>query len=148
MHHLTALDRLVGQLRSNTQQLVNDFSRCDPAAPAQSLKKILMAFELRWKLEELVLMPALKDTQGVMLCGTRDAQRELQALRGLASLARQPDSSADRQRVLLSAIDALASLRTQRVSRRFCGCAAMVTSVGRPPPAGWIVSVTSVPGRT
>ena len=115
MHNGNALDRL-GQLRSNTHKLVRDFSDPNPAVPAQPLKKILLAFELRWKLEELVLMPALKDTQGMMLCGTRDAQRELLALRRLASLAREEGSTADRNDVLLSAIDTLASLRTQRVS--------------------------------
>lgn len=110
-----AFDRL-GQLRSNTQQLVKDYNGRDQRGPAALLKKILLAFELRWKLEELVLMPALKDTQGVMLCGTRDAERELAALRDLAGLAREDGLSAGRQRVLLSAIDTLAALRTQRVS--------------------------------
>lgn len=120
MHHDDdsgdALDRL-RQLRSNTQKLVNDFTSQElPPAPASSLKKILLAFELRWKLEELVLMPALKDTQGAMLCGTRDAQRELVALRNLAAVVRDESVGVARQRALLSAIETLAGLRSQRVS--------------------------------
>lgn len=115
MRYGDALDRL-GQLRSNTQLLVNDFTSREPSVAAPLLKKILLAFELRWKLEELVLMPALKDTQGAMLCGTHDAQRELVALRELAAVAREGGPGAARQRLLLSALDTLAGLRSQRVS--------------------------------
>jgi hypothetical protein len=114
MRYGDALDRL-GQLRSNTQQLVGDFMSRDASHAAPLLKKILLAFELRWKLEELVLMPALKDTQGAMLCGTRDAQRELVALRNLAAVARDEGSSLARPRMLLSAIETLAGMRSQRV---------------------------------
>ena len=115
MRYGDAFDRL-GQLRGNTQQLVKAFNTTDQHEPASLLKKILMAFELRWKLEELVLMPALQDTQGAMLCGTHDAARELVALRDLATLARRDASNPQGQRTLLGAIDALAALRTQRVS--------------------------------
>lgn len=115
MRYGDAFDRL-GELRDNTQQLVKEFNRTEQPEPAALSKKILMAFELRWKLEELVLMPALQDTQGAMLCGTRDAARELVALRDLAALVREPEASLQRQRTLLCAIDALAALRTQRVS--------------------------------
>lgn len=114
MRYDDALDRL-GQLRSSTQRLVGDFMSSEPSAAAPMLRKILLAFEWRWKLEDLVLMPALKDTQGVMLCGTRDVQRELVALRNLATVAREDGTNLARQRVLLSAIDTLASLRSQRV---------------------------------
>jgi hypothetical protein len=115
MRYGDAFDRL-GQLRSDTQKLVDVFLRTESPAPAATMKKILLAFELRWKLEELVLMPALKDTQGVILCGTRDAQRELAALRELGGLARQPNLSPECLGGLLSAINDLAALRTQRVS--------------------------------
>lgn len=115
MRYGDVFDRL-GELQGNTQQLVKEFNRSEQPEPAVLLKKILMAFELRWKLEELVLMPALQDTQGAMLCGTRDAARELVALRELAALVREQAAGLQRQRTLLCAIDALAALRTQRVS--------------------------------
>lgn len=115
MRYADAFDRL-SELRGNTHELVEEFNRTEQPEPAVLLKKILLAFELRWKLEELVLMPALQDTQGAMLCGTRDAERELVALRDLAALVREQGPSLQRQRTLLCAIDALAALRTQRVS--------------------------------
>jgi hypothetical protein len=115
MRYADAFDRL-DQLRGNTQRLVKEFNTTEPTDPAALSKKILMAFELRWKLEELVLMPALQDTQGPMLCGTHDAARELVALRDLAALVRDPAASLRRQRTLIGAIDALATLRTLRLS--------------------------------
>jgi hypothetical protein len=115
MRYGDAFDRL-GELRATTQQLVKEFTLTESPEPGALLKKILIAFELRWKLEELVLMPALQDTQGAMLCGTRDAARELVALRDLAALLHEPGSGLQRQRTLLCAIDALAALRTQRLS--------------------------------
>jgi hypothetical protein len=112
--YIDAFDRLRG-LRSSTEHLVKEYAQRPQRGPAEQLKKILLAFELRWKLEDLVLIPALNDTQGVLLCGTRDAERELLALRDLAGLAREDELSLGRQRVLLAAIEALAALRTQRV---------------------------------
>jgi hypothetical protein len=112
--HVDAFDRL-RSLRSSTEHLVKEHTQGSQRGPAAQLKKILLAFELRWKLEELVLIPALNDTQGVLLCGTRDAERELLALRDLAALARDDELSPGRQRVLLAAIDTLAALRTHRV---------------------------------
>ena len=57
MRYGDAFDRL-GQLRGNTQQLVKEFNQTEPAESDALQKKMLMAFELRWKLEELMLMPA------------------------------------------------------------------------------------------
>ena len=78
MRYGDAFDRL-GELRDNTQQPVKEFNRTEQPEPAALLTKILMAFEWRWKLEELVLMPALQDTQGARwiacsnACRTQDA---------------------------------------------------------------------------
>lgn len=110
-----AFDR-IGRLRSSTRKLFDEYMQVAQDGPPQLLKKMLLALELRWKIEELVLIPALHGTQGVMHGCTQDAGQELDALRDLAALARDTGLSGERQRMLLGAIESLAALRTERIN--------------------------------
>jgi hypothetical protein len=95
------------------------FDAYQTGAPHRSpflLRKVLLALELRWTVEDRVLIPSLGDTQGVMQGDSEEARRELEALRRLAALARQRETSIESQRVLVCVIETLASLRSQRVA--------------------------------
>lgn len=86
-------------------------------APPQLVRQALLAFELRWKLEDTVLIPSLQDTEGVMQGGAREARLELDALRNLAALTRYESVDVEGRGRLLYAIEALAALRSERVDR-------------------------------
>ena len=114
MSHGDAFDRIV-TLRSSTRKLFEEYTQVAPPGPPRLLKKILLALELRWKLEELVLMPALHRAQGVVNGRAQDMGHELDALRDLAALAKEDGLGAERRQLLLGALEALAALRTERI---------------------------------
>ncbi len=114
MHISDAFDR-IHQLRGNTRRLFDAFSQDAPLGSPQALHKVLLALELRWKIEDVVLIPSLHGTQGVMPGGSHEAGRELDALRELAALAGDAGLGAEHQARLLGAIDALATLRSDRI---------------------------------
>ncbi len=110
-----AFERL-SELRGSTQLLINEYMKPTQRGSDLLLRQILLAFELTWKLEELVLMPALQDPQSAMVVGSSDAQRELAALRDLVAVVREDGLPLGQERMLLGAIQSLAALRTQRFS--------------------------------
>jgi hypothetical protein len=103
-------------LRSNANGSFDAYQTGAPHRSAFVLRKVLLALELRWTVEDRVLIPSLSGTQGVMQGGSEDAGRELEALRRLAALARHGDTGIESQRVLVCVIETLASLRSQRVT--------------------------------
>lgn len=115
MSQADAFDR-IETLRSSTRTLFEEYTQVESQAPPQLLKKLLLALELRWKLEELVLLPALQGTRGVTHHCTQDAGHELDALRDLAALAGVRGQSVEHQHLLLGAIESLAALRTERIN--------------------------------
>ena len=116
MRYADAFERM-DQLHSSTHKLLEQYTNVAHRGPPQLLKKVLLALELRWKLEDLVLIPALQDVQGVTRGCTGGTERELDALRDLAALAKDAGLGAEPQRLLLGAVETLAALRTERVSR-------------------------------
>jgi hypothetical protein len=115
MSQADAFDR-IATLRSSTRKLFEEYTQVESQGAPQLLKKLLLALELRWKLEELVLLPALQGTQGVTYDCTQDAAHELDALRDLVALAGASGLNVERQRLLLGAVETLAALRTERIS--------------------------------
>jgi hypothetical protein len=115
MHHADAFDR-INRLHGSTRKLFDAYTQVAPPPSPLLLQKVLLALELRWKIEDGVLIPSLHGTQGVMQGGSEDAARELDALRRLAALARDDEIGIDGQRVLLCAIETLASLRSERIN--------------------------------
>lgn len=85
--------------------------------PPYLLRRVLMALELRWTVEDRVLIRSLNGTQGVMPGAPDDAERELEALRRLASLARDKDLGIEFESMLVRVIETLAALRSQRISQ-------------------------------
>jgi hypothetical protein len=117
MQTADALDRIY-RLPSHAHELFD--GRAQVASPRPSplmLKNLLTALELRWRIEDVVLIPALHGTRGVMQDDSEDAACELAALRDLAALARDDALGLRGRRVLLRAIDALATLRSERLNR-------------------------------
>jgi hypothetical protein len=115
MQSADAFDR-INRLDGSTRKLFDAYTQVAPRPSPPLVKKVLLALELRWRIEDLVLIPSLHGTQGVMQGGSADAARELEALRSLATLARDDEIGLAGQRVLLRAIEALATLRSERVN--------------------------------
>jgi hypothetical protein len=114
MPYRDAFDR-ISELRRSTRKLFDEYVQLSPGRQPALLKKILLALELRWKLEELVLIPALRSSTGDVEGRTQEADRELSALRDMAVLAKEPLGGPERERMLVGALEALAGLRTERV---------------------------------
>jgi hypothetical protein len=104
------------RLQSHANRSFDAYQTGSPHRSPFVLRKVLLALELRWTVEDRVLIPSLSDTQGVMQGDSEEARRELEALRRLAALARQRETSIESQRVLVCVIETLASLRSQRVA--------------------------------
>lgn len=115
MRYADAFDR-IDRLSGTTSRLFNAYINAPERSP-QLLERVLMALELRWRMEDLVLIPALESTQGVMEGRTQDATRELGALRELVALAKNDGLSIDAQRLLLHAMETLAALRAERINQ-------------------------------
>jgi hypothetical protein len=116
MYQADAFDRILG-LQGATQKLFADYTGVGDRPSPLALQKVLLALELRWRLEESVLIPTLRDTQGVMPIGSDEAARELAALRGLVGLVLElPESQAQARRTLVCVLEVLSSLRSERLN--------------------------------
>ena len=116
MYQADAFDRILG-LQGATQKLFADYTSVGDLPSPLALQKVLLAIELRWRLEESVLIPTLQDTQGVMPIGSDEAARELAALRGLVGLVLEiPEAQPQTRRTLICVIEVLSSLRSERVN--------------------------------
>lgn len=107
-----ALERLVA-LRLTTARLRDEFSAASAAQRPAALHRLLLALELRWILEEQVLIPALGTRGAYDLL--RVAERESGLLRDLASVARGDTLAAAAQGALAVALEGLAALRSERI---------------------------------
>lgn len=114
MPYRDAFDR-ISELRRSTRRLFDEYVQLPAGSQRALRKKILLALELRWKLEELVLFPALRSAPGGVEGGSQQADHELSALRDLAMLAKDEFGAPERERLLVGALEALAGLRTDRV---------------------------------
>ena len=114
MRYADAFDR-IDRLSGATSRLFNAYINTPERSP-QLLERVLMALELRWCMEDSVLIPALEGTQGVMQGRSEDATRELGALRELVALAKNDALSIDAQRLLLHAMQTLSELRAERIN--------------------------------
>ena len=115
MHHAQVVARSTN-VKSNASRAIDAYQTGAPGRSPFVLRKVLLALELRWTVEDRVLIPSLSGTQGVMQGCGEDARRELEALRRLAALARHTETGIESQRVLVCVIETLASLRSQRVT--------------------------------
>jgi hypothetical protein len=104
-------------LRQAAQRRYQEYSRAQAAHRALPRRRLLLALELMWKLEEQALLPALLDADA----GTRDDAAELEAevsrLRDLADLVRQGHLDADSTNVVLATLDGMSGLRALRFER-------------------------------
>jgi hypothetical protein len=116
MYQADAFDRILG-LQGATQKLFADCTGVGDRPSPLALQKVLLALELRWRLEESVLIPTLQDTQGVMPVGSDEAARELAALRGLVGLTLEiSESQPQARRTLICVLEVLNSLRSERLN--------------------------------
>lgn len=109
---------LWAELRHAAQERFQEYGRAQAAHRALPRRRLLLALELMWKLEEQALLPALLDADA----GTRDdaaeLDQELNRLRDLADLVRQGDGlEPTGMNVVLAALDGMNALRALRFER-------------------------------
>jgi len=112
----TAAQRLA-ELRSATELLFDDFAAASAQRRAASLRRLLLALELRWKLEEELVIPALRGTDGEPPETLGAADRESGLLRELAAVAKAGLLPPAPLHTLMAAIEGFAALRSERIER-------------------------------
>jgi hypothetical protein len=108
---------LWAELRHAAQERFQEYGRAQAAHRALPRRRLLLALELMWKLEEQALLPALMDADA----GTRDdaaeLDQELNRLRDLADLVREGGLEPTSMNVVLAALDGMNALRALRFER-------------------------------
>ena len=85
--------------------------------PRGARRRLLLALELMWKLEEQALLPALLDADAATRDDAADLDREVSRLRDLADLVRHGGLDATDMGVVLAALDGMNALRALRFER-------------------------------
>lgn len=108
---------LWSELRHASLQRFNEYASAPATRRSWPRRRLLLALEMMWKLEEQALIPALLDADA----GTRDDAAELDEevarLRELADLLREGDLDAASASVVAAALDGMAALRALRFER-------------------------------
>lgn len=96
------------------------FDECAAAAgPRRALaqRRLLLALELRWKLEEQVLLPALQNSDQALREDVQAAEKEIGLLRELGELVDDPGLPASAHGVVLAVLEGIATLRSEQIER-------------------------------
>ena len=110
-------DALEGRagLRAASARLRDDWAATPVRRRAAPLHRLLLALEMRWILEEQVVIPALGTRGSAELL--RAAERESALLRDASRVARAAALNADAQLALAGALEGLAALRSERIEQ-------------------------------
>lgn len=108
---------LWSELRHAAQQRFDEYTHALATRRSWPRRRLLLALEMMWKLEEQALIPALLDADA----GTRDdaiaLEQEVTHLRELADLLREDALDAASASVVVAALDGMAALRALRFER-------------------------------
>jgi len=122
---------LLGELRHALEQRFEGL----PALPMQqrsdSVRELVLALELRWKLEEQLLFPALSDAFGGDHGLFETDEEDLDKLREIGELVLAGATSPLRQDVLLKVLEGATRLHLERVD-------GLLHQVGRQPGIDWL----------
>jgi len=101
------------QLCTSTEGRYAAFNRASASSRVRARQRLLLALELRWKLEEQVLLPALQGADAA----DRGADQEIGMLRDLAELVSDNTLEAAAAGTVLAALDGMAMLHSQRIEQ-------------------------------
>jgi len=95
-HSQRALAQLLSDMHDTLQQLFADCSHSHGERRGPLQQRLLLGLELLWKLEEQVVMPALREAEPAWAAELTAAAREIELMRDL-SLRVQRSSAAERR---------------------------------------------------
>lgn len=107
---------LLAELAATALAVERAFDQAAPGSPGLSRtdqRRLLLALELRLKLEDQVLLPAWRDA---LLRGVDDAAKEIHVLRELAFELIQPHLGQRQRALLIASLDGLATLHFDHVA--------------------------------
>lgn len=108
---------LWSELRHAAQQRFQEYSRAQAMHRTLPRRRLLLALELMWKLEEQALLPALLDADAGTRDDAADLDEEVNRLRDLAELVQQDELDPAGASVALAALDGINALRALRLER-------------------------------
>jgi hypothetical protein len=108
---------LWAELRHSLDYRFDESSAGSGRRRALAQRRLRRALELRWKLEELVLLPALQDSEAATRDDVRAAEKEIGLLRELSDLLADPAVPASAQSVILAVLEGVATLRSDQIER-------------------------------
>lgn len=109
---------LWSELRHSTERRFDEYIGTPEAEPrAEVQKRLLLALELRWKLEEQLLLPALAGCGELQRTNAREAGEEIEHLRDLAALVGSGELSPASNLVVMGALEGIADLRSAELER-------------------------------
>ncbi|MDN3920662.1 hypothetical protein [Roseateles violae] len=109
---------LWAELRHSLDRRFDESGAGSARRRALAQRRLLRALELRWKLEELVLLPALQDSATASREDVRAAEKEIGLLRELSDLIGDPQLPSSAQGVVLAVLEGIATLRSDQLERR------------------------------
>lgn len=104
-------------LRQAAQRRYQEYNRSQAAHRALPRRRLMLALELMWKLEEQALLPALLDADASTRDDAAELETEVDRLRELADLVRQGQIDEDSTKVVLATLDGMSTLRALRFER-------------------------------
>lgn len=104
-------------LRHEVQQRLDDCAGAPATRRARPRRRLLLALELMWKLEEQALLPALLDADAATRGDAAELELEVTRLRELADLLKADRLDPSSAAVVVAALDGMAALRALRFER-------------------------------
>jgi len=108
-------DAIWSGLHAATRRCLDDYLGANSAERADAQRRLLLALELGWKLEEQVLLPALNYGEVRLRLDTDQVLEEIEKLRDLAGLVEDGALDAASTVVVMNALEGIAELRAMRV---------------------------------
>ena len=105
------VNRLFAELRAANEESFDALRQLPSGRIAQAQHQLLLALELSWRLEELVLLPALRRSG----LDTAEIEQEMVVLREAAEMLATDTVDASAAHIVLGAIEGIAMLRAKRI---------------------------------
>jgi hypothetical protein len=113
----SALTALWSDLNRATERCLDTYMGAEHAEQSEALARLLVMLELRWKLEEQILLPALREGDAALKDESREIAEEIDLLRELADLAERHKLDPGSTVTVTNAVAGIAALRSARIER-------------------------------
>ncbi|MDC6171352.1 hypothetical protein [Paucibacter sp. XJ19-41] len=105
------VNALFAELRAANEECFDALRQTPSERVAQAQRQLLLALQLSWRLEELVLLPALRRSG----LNTAEIEQEMLVLREAADMLASDALDASAAHIVLGAIEGIAMLRAKRI---------------------------------